>query len=42
MNIYPIYLFSDANLGTFGRNDFAEYLINYFRTLTGDKYECID
>lgn len=42
MNIFPIYLFSGASSKTFGRNDFAAYLINYFGTLTGERYEGID
>jgi len=42
LNIYPIYLFSDANSDNFGREDFAETLINFFEVLTGEKYEGID
>ena len=42
MNIYPIYLFSGANSDQFGQNDFAECLINFFRTLTREKYSGID
>jgi len=42
MNIYPIYLFSDANSNQFGKDDFAERLINFFRSLSGSQYEGID
>ena len=42
MNIYPIYLFSNANSDLFGQRDYAEWLINFFKTLTGEKYGGID
>ncbi len=42
MNIYPIYLFSDANSDRFGGNDFAAFLVRFFETLGGDKYNGID
>ncbi len=40
-NIYPIYLFSDGNSGHFGTKDFAERLVKFFATLTGEKYRGI-
>lgn len=42
LNIYPIYLFSDANSRQFGVNYFAERLLDFFKALTGEKYEGID
>ncbi len=44
-NIFPVYLFNGANSPNFGDNDFAEYLINLFASLSGDKtgrYKGID
>ncbi len=42
MNIYPIYLFRGAKSPTFGKDDFAEYLVNFFSSLSGNKYSDID
>ena len=36
-NTFPVYIFRGANSPTFGDNDFAEFLVNLFSSLSGDK-----
>jgi hypothetical protein len=41
-NMFPIYLFSGANSNQFGVNDFAEFMVSLFKSISGEQYEGIN